>query len=352
MSTDFPWNCPNCHGRLVPGPSRADCLDCGKKFHAWRGIPDLRSRDDTFLDNVKDRAYASALLVDFDRLDFAGLLDRYFELSPEIPDDLKRRQVEHIRTAPGRARHWIDAMGNAKAPWLDLGCGTGSFLAAAGKRVPGLRGVDIAMRWLLVARKRLDEEGLPEIPLACACAEDLPIADGTLGGIVAGDVIEHVADQKATLSEARRVLRGGGRLFMASPNRFSLAPEPHVQVWGVGYLPRAWMAPYVQWKRGVDFRAIHTLGHGEWRRLLRECPFQGGTITVPPLPAEDLEGFRPVKRALAMGYNRVVESRFGQWGGRRVGPLFHVTCEKTVGQTPNSPSRATLRHSRPSAAPR
>jgi SAM-dependent methyltransferase len=209
------------------------------------------------------------------------------------------------------------------------------------------------MRWLLVARKRLDEEGLDDIPLVCACAEALPLEVDCIAGVVAGDVIEHVGDQGATLAEIYRVLQPGGRVFLASPNRFSLAPEPHVQVWGVGYLPRRYMSPYVRLRSKVDFRAIRTLGYVEWMRLLRASPFRGGRVTVPPLPQDDLAHFGPVKRGIALLYNAVVATLAGRWISRAVGPLFHVVCDKPATRPPPAPhlsSRATRRRSRWSRA--
>jgi SAM-dependent methyltransferase len=351
VSAAIAWCCPHCQGRLEPGVERWSCPGCGSEFEAFRGIPDLRTRDDLYLDNRSDRALALRLLDDFDRLDFRGLLGRYFDLSPEIPDDLRRRQIAHILAAAERARRWLDALGaTPDGPLLDLGCGTGSFLAAVGRERPGVFGVDIALRWLIVARKRLDEEGLAHVPLACACAEQLPMADASFAGVVAGDVIEHVGDQPATLAEAHRVLKSGGRLFLASPNRYSLAPEPHVQVWGVGFLPRRWMSSYVRWARQVEFKAIRTLGLGEWEALLRSSPFGGGRIMVPPLPREDLGQFGPLKRRLGLAYNAAVATALGQWAGRRVGPLFHVVCEKPAAGAPTPPSPATRRRSTPSAA--
>jgi SAM-dependent methyltransferase len=334
---------------MEPGPELWVCRACGTEFEAWRGVPDLRSRDDVYLDNEADRALARRLLVDYDRFDFRGLLERYFDLCPDIPADLRRRQITHILTAPERARRWLDAVGGPPAgPLLDLGCGTGSFLAAVGKDVAHACGVDIALRWLIVARKRLDEAGLGHVPLVCACAEDLPVAGGTFDAVVAGDVIEHVRDQAATIADAHRALRPGGRLFLASPNRFSLAPEPHVGVWGVGYLPRRWMANYVRRVRGVEFRAVRNLGLGEWRILLRASPFGGGSVVVPPLPYSDLQYFGRLKRLAALAYNAVVSTRPGQWLGRAVGPLFHVVCTKSADAGPNRPSPATRPSSRPS----
>jgi SAM-dependent methyltransferase len=323
---------------------------CGSGFPALRGIPDLRTIDDLYLPNRDDWAFALELDRAYEELDFRGLLDRYFAMSAEITPEQKRRQLTHILTAPGRVGRWLDALGSVGGgPVLDLGCGSGSFLAAVGGRVPLLGGVDIAMRWLLVARKRLEAAGLGRLPIACACAEDLPIADGALAGVVAGDVFEHVADQAASLREAHRVLRPGGRLFLATPNRFSLGPEPHVHAWGVGYLPRRWMRPYVRWTRGVDFRAVRTLGIGEWSRLLGESPFAGGRVTAPALPEDDVAHFGPVKRAAARLYNLAVATRVGRAAALAVGPLFHVVAAKPAGPAGRGPSRATRPRSRPSA---
>ena len=322
--------CNRCGSIPEGGPRAWTCPGCGASYRGLRGIIDLRTGEDGFLPNREDWEYASRLDDDFDRLDFRGLLDRYFDLSPGIPPALRRRQVTHILTAPGRVRGWLEALGPASdpGPLLDLGCGSGSFLSAVGGSGRVVAGVDIALRWLVVARKRLDEEGLSHVPLACGCAERLPFADGTFAGVVAGDVIEHVADQAATMAEAHRVLRAGGRLFLASPNRFSLAPEPHVQVWGVGFLPRGWMVGYVRLVSGRDFRAIRTLGFGEWRRLVGRSPFGRGRIEAPGLPGGDLDHFGPLKRRAGLAYNRIVASRVGQAGARAFGPLFHVACER------------------------
>ena len=340
--------CPTCGATPIAGPETWVCPGCDSHFRGLRGIVDLRTADDGFLSNAEDWDYAARLNADFDRLDFRGLLDRYFDLSPEIPTDLRRRQIAHIMTAPGRVRAWLDALGPSvgSGPMLDLGCGSGSFLAAVGTS-PGRPtiGVDIALRWLIVARKRLDEEGMGQIPLVCGCAERLPFADRSFVGIVAGDMIEHVTDQAATLAEAHRVLRPSGRIFLAAPNRFSLAPEPHVQVWGVGFLPRRWMSSYVGWTSGRDFRSIRTLGAGEWSKLLCDSPFKRGIVSVPTLPAADLEHFGPLKRRVARLYNRLVTSRPGRVAAMAFGPLFHVVCTRSLVDGPN-PSRPTRPRSR------
>jgi SAM-dependent methyltransferase len=347
--------CPQCRGELISGAAcdTWSCTNCGRLARGLRGVADLRTSDDLYLSNRDDWTFARRLNEQFDQLDFRGLLERYFDIASEIPPDLRRRQIAHILSAPERARRWLEALGPiGDRPLLDLGCGTGSFLAAVGHAVGPAWGVDIALRWLLVARKRLDEEGLTSVRLVCGCAERLPFRDRGFGGVVAGDVIEHVGDQDRTLAEAHRVLAPGGRLFLAAPNRFSLAPEPHVQVWGVGFLPRRWMAPYVRWVRGIDFRAIRTLGHGEWIRLLHRSPFRRGAIVAPGLPATDLAHFGPIKRQAARLYNALVASRPGQSVLRRVGPLLHVVCERPADEPAYRSTPATRRRSTPPAVGR
>ena len=96
--------CPRCRGPLTLRRDGAACTRCGTSYRGLRGIADLRTHDDLFLANRADWDVALRLDDDYDRLDFRGLLDRYFDLAPEVPDDLRRRQVAHILTAPGRAR--------------------------------------------------------------------------------------------------------------------------------------------------------------------------------------------------------------------------------------------------------
>ena len=226
--------CPGCGSTPVGGPRSWTCPGCGSRYRGLRGIIDLRVGEDEFLPNREDWEYAERLDEDFDRLDFRGLLDRYFDLSPEIPARLRERQVAHILTAPDRVRTWLDALGPAadSGPLLDLGCGSGSFLAAVAPSERPVAGVDIALRWLIVARKRLDEEGLGHVPLACGCAERLPFADRSFAGVVAGDVIEHVGDQAATLDEAHRVLQAGGQTL--SRGSESVQPRPRAARPGLG----------------------------------------------------------------------------------------------------------------------
>ncbi len=96
---------------------------------------------------------------------------------------------------------------------LDVGCGEGVFaaeLAASGAQVLG---IDVAEEPLRRARTRH-----PELDLRLVEAQaPWPLPDASFDVVWAGEVIEHIADTAAWLSEVRRVLRSGGSLLITTP---------------------------------------------------------------------------------------------------------------------------------------
>ncbi|MEA2404067.1 MAG: hypothetical protein QOE08_714 [Thermoleophilaceae bacterium] len=59
-----------------------------------------------------------------------------------------------------------------------------------------------------------------------APADDLPVDDASFDAVINTQVLEHVAEPGAVLSELHRVLRPGGRLFMTLPFAWELHEEP------------------------------------------------------------------------------------------------------------------------------
>jgi 2-polyprenyl-6-hydroxyphenyl methylase/3-demethylubiquinone-9 3-methyltransferase len=93
---------------------------------------------------------------------------------------------------------------------LDVGCGEGLLAAELAGIGADVVGIDVAEEPLKRARARD-----PELDLRLVDGEgpwDLP--DASFDVVWAGEVIEHVADTAAWLSEARRVLRSGGTLLL------------------------------------------------------------------------------------------------------------------------------------------
>jgi 2-polyprenyl-3-methyl-5-hydroxy-6-metoxy-1,4-benzoquinol methylase len=101
----------------------------------------------------------------------------------------------------------------ARARVLDVGCGEGRFtreLARAGREAVG---IDVAAEPLRRARER--DPGI-DVRLV-APREPWPLPDVSFDVVWAGEVIEHVADTAAWLSEVRRVLRSNGALVLSTP---------------------------------------------------------------------------------------------------------------------------------------
>ena len=93
---------------------------------------------------------------------------------------------------------------------LDVGCGTGANLLML-SNYGEAEGVDVSEDALEFCRAR----GLDKVKLGAA--EELPYEDGTFDLVTAFDVVEHMDDDLAGLTEMRRVLRPGGRVLLFVP---------------------------------------------------------------------------------------------------------------------------------------
>jgi SAM-dependent methyltransferase len=123
---------------------------------------------------------------------------------------------------------------------LDLGCGVGSFVVACRKRglecfgvEPDRIGNGISLSAIQIARRRWEE------PIFFAgTGENLPLCDRSFDLVVLNQVIEHVTDQTAVISEAARVLRSGGVIYLACPNYLRFY-EPHYKIFWLPLMPKA-----------------------------------------------------------------------------------------------------------------
>jgi ubiquinone/menaquinone biosynthesis C-methylase UbiE len=102
----------------------------------------------------------------------------------------------------------------AGAVVVDAGCSSGRLLADFVAAAPGafVVGVDALPAGLVVAHRRL-----PDVPLFHADVTEFPFGDATVDAMAVLNVLEHVEDDEAALSELRRVLRPGGRAAIVVP---------------------------------------------------------------------------------------------------------------------------------------
>lgn len=101
---------------------------------------------------------------------------------------------------------------------LDIGCGPGTITLDLARRVaPGaVVGLDVAPEVVAEARALLDraDEGARGVDVSFAVGDvyDLDLPDASFDVVHAHQVLQHLTDPVAALSEMRRVLRPGGVL--------------------------------------------------------------------------------------------------------------------------------------------
>jgi hypothetical protein len=119
-------------------------------------------------------------------------------------------------------------------------------------------------------------------------------------------------------------------------NRFSLAREPHVYLWGVGFLPRRWQAPYVRWRRDASFENIGLLSYRELRRLGGAC-FPHQRIDNQDVDDQSLRQFSSFTRGLVAGYRFAKTMPLLSWFFNWFGPGWEADFFKQPAHNCNVP---------------
>ncbi len=327
--------CPHCRGQLresrVPVHQLA-CASCERQYPVEFDIPDLRLHPDPYIAMEADRAKGRRLLDESGARDWRGMVDFYYR----ITDTVLKRQAELFLAGldRGAARAastlaaWERLAGGAPvegSKLLEVGCGTGPLLLAAARRGTVV-GLDVAFRWLIVCRRRLDERGV-RTPLVCANAEALPFREASFDVVASESTIEVTRDQNLAATEAFRVLRPGGRICLTTPNRWSLGPDPHLGVPAGGWWPQSWLARWAG-RRGALPPLRNLLSRVELGGLLHRAGFERRRYDLPAVPAEQRRALGPLLRAAVAAY---------EWARRLpvtrhllflIGPMLMATAVK------------------------
>jgi ubiquinone/menaquinone biosynthesis C-methylase UbiE/uncharacterized protein YbaR (Trm112 family) len=295
--------CPLCRGPLET--LRAEegycCHKCDRRYLLHSGIPDFRVFRDPFLSFEEDHERTEIVLAELDHRDLESLLDYYWSFSDITPVALRPKFIRSALLGEGKAKRILRILetGTVKRPGtggrvLEIGSGTGNFLALAAKQYDHVVGIDIAMRWLHVSRRRFMDQELPVPPLVCCCAEYLPFADNSFDLVVSSATLEFVKDQERVLAECARTLKQDGLVFLNTANRYAASKDPYAYLFGVGLLPRAWQVPYVRWRREAPY-GVRTLSLRELNKLAKKH-FPAREFLLPNVVPEALQHFSVLTR--------------------------------------------------------
>ncbi len=131
---------------------------------------------------------------------------------------MRNRDLVPFRQRVGRA---------ATGRVLELGIGSGLNLGFYGPEVSAVIGVEPSLALLRMTEGRSHAVRFP-VELVEAAGERLPIDDHSVDTVVTTWTMCSIGDPLQALSEARRVLRAGGRLLFVEHGR---APDATVRWW-------------------------------------------------------------------------------------------------------------------------
>ena len=167
-------------------------------------------------------------------------------------DDIWRLVPTEPGPPPPHLVRFVHDLGGS-APALDLGCGDGRLSAEL--RTEELVAADVSQVALERARARLPSART----VLVAPDGPLPFEDGSFELVLCAETIEHVRDVQLLLSEARRVLRPGGRLAVTTP--------AHGRTTALDLLVRGFerrfdpLSPHIRFLTARSLAALlHTLG--------------------------------------------------------------------------------------------
>lgn len=133
--------------------------------------------------------------------------------------------ANHVRrTVESSAEFLLDRL-DPTMRLLDVGCGPGSITLGLADRVGSAVGIDPAEEAIDMARELAGDRS--DVSFRRGDAYDLPFEDGAFDVVFAHQVLQHLADPVAALTEARRVLRPGGIIAVRDADYGTMVHDPH-----------------------------------------------------------------------------------------------------------------------------
>jgi SAM-dependent methyltransferase len=238
--------CPDCHSPLAAAGTALVCDSCRHSYPVHGGIPSLFSATENTLEHQQT---------------WDGFIGDNYE---QVVDATAAILAEVDRVA----------LGHCRGDLLDIGCGSGRFLAQAARapRIGRSIGLDVSAGMLAVAAGRGFER------LVHGSGNHLPFADGTFDAAASTFGSLQYVDRPRAYREIARVLRDGGVLVFDLLNYW---PE---------YVDKAWtkFRSTGRWPRGLagEYLLRHKMRSARQEvRLLEEAGLSLRALrSIPYLP--------------------------------------------------------------------
>lgn len=152
---------------------------------------------------------------------------------------------------------------------VELGCGPGFYTCRFAETFPHIRttGVDLSHNLISRARVRASQRRLTNCAFHHADVHSLPAAMGEVDNIVISRLFLIVPDREGLMREVFRVLRPGGRCFIAEPESAIRTQLPLSAMWMLAKLTSFGRVPY------MEPHKVKTMGADEFNTLVRSQPW-------------------------------------------------------------------------------
>lgn len=176
---------------------------------------------------------------------------------------------------------------------LDVGCGAGIVSRGLAQLFGKVTGVDGDPDNITLAEEFSRDAGIDNASFMAGSATELPIESNSVDLVMLNGVLEWVGQntdgenpksrQLTVLSEAQRVLRNDGILYLGIENRWhprTMRRDPHSKLPWVNALPRV-LANVISHMQNKEPFQTYIYGSQSYRRMLRNAGFASVETFVP-----------------------------------------------------------------------
>lgn len=189
-------------------------------------------------------------------------------------------------------RKFLGAASVRSGRFLDVGCGGGILTEAMARVGYPILGIDVSRGALHAARRHAEVSGI-KVTYGRGSAYHLGVKSGSIDGVVASDLFEHLHHLPRAVSEAARVLKSGGVLAFDTVNRTWLS------LIGAVWLVQNWL----------HLMPLHT---HNWRMFITPGELQA-VLSLRGLEMREIHGLSPVAHPIKLAYNLSRKKLFGPY---------------------------------------